>query len=137
MSFTISWSLLTLMSIEAVMPSNHLILGHPLLLLPSIRVFSNESTLSVRWPKYWSYIYTYIYLFIYICKLNHFAIHLKLTQLHESAILQKKKKKKTELTKVKEVIREILGDFVFFQGILAFTSRGGGNSCNSYQIYAV
>ena len=84
------------------------------------------------------YIYIYIYIFIYICKQNHFAIHLKLTQLHESDILQKKKKKKkTELTKVKEVIREILGDFVFFQGILAFTSRGGGNSCNSYQIYAV
>ena len=48
-----------LMSIEAVMPSNHLILRHPLLLLPSIfpsiRVFSNESALSIRWPKYWSF----------------------------------------------------------------------------------
>ena len=47
------------MSIESVMPSNHLILGHPLLLLPSIfpsiRVFSNESALSIRWPKYWSF----------------------------------------------------------------------------------
>ena len=54
-----SWSLLRLMSIESVMPSNHLILCHPLLLLPSvfpgIRVFSNESVLCIRWPKYWSF----------------------------------------------------------------------------------
>ena len=51
--------LLKPMSIESVMPSNHLILCHPLLLLPpippSIRVFSNESTLCIRWPKYWSF----------------------------------------------------------------------------------
>ena len=57
--FTISWSLLKLMSIELVMPSNHLILCHPLLLLrsifPSIRVFSNELALCIRWPKYWSF----------------------------------------------------------------------------------
>ena len=54
--FTIFWSLLKLMSIESVMPSNHLILRHPLLLpssFPSIRVFSNESVLLIRWPKYW------------------------------------------------------------------------------------
>ena len=54
-----SRSLLRLMSIESVMPSNHLILCHPLLLLPSIfssiRVFSNESDLHIRWPKYWSF----------------------------------------------------------------------------------
>ena len=54
-----SQSLLKLMSIESVMPSNHLILCHPLLLLPSIppsiRVFSNESVLYIRWPKYWSF----------------------------------------------------------------------------------
>ena len=54
-----SWSLPKLMSIESVMPSNHLILCHPLLLLPSIfpsiRVFSNESALLIRWPKYWSF----------------------------------------------------------------------------------
>ena len=54
-----SQSLLKLMSIESVMPSNHLILCHPLLLLPSIfpsiRVFSNESTLQIKWPKYWSF----------------------------------------------------------------------------------
>ena len=57
--FTISWSLLKLMSIESVMPSNHLIFCHPLLLLPSIlpsiRVFSNELALCIRWPKYWSF----------------------------------------------------------------------------------
>ena len=55
LSFTISWSLLKLVSIESVMPSNHLILCHPLLLLPSvfpsIRVFSNESALRIRWPS--------------------------------------------------------------------------------------
>ena len=54
-----SWSLLKCMSIELVMPSNHLILCHFLLLLPSIfpsiRVFSNESALHIRWPKYWSF----------------------------------------------------------------------------------
>ena len=56
---TNSWSLLKLMSIESVIPSNHLILCHPLLLLPSIfpsiRIFSNESALLIRWPKYWSF----------------------------------------------------------------------------------
>ena len=56
LSFTISWRLLRLMSIESVMPSNHLILCRPLLLppsiFPSIRVFSNESALQIRWPKY-------------------------------------------------------------------------------------
>ena len=56
---TNSWSLLKLMSIESVMPSNYLILCHPLLLLPSIfpniKVFSNESVLCIRWPKYWSF----------------------------------------------------------------------------------
>ena len=59
LSITNSWSLLKLMSIESVMPSNHLILCCPLLLLhsvfPSIRVFSNESILHIRWPKYWSF----------------------------------------------------------------------------------
>ena len=58
LSITNSWSLLKLMSIELVMPSSHLILCWPLLLLPpirpSIRVFSKESTLHMRWPKYWS-----------------------------------------------------------------------------------
>ena len=58
LSFTVSQSLLKLMSIESMMSSSHLILGHPLLLLPpippSIRVFSNESALFMRWPKYWS-----------------------------------------------------------------------------------
>ena len=59
LSITNSWSLFKLMSIRSVMPSNHLILCHPLLLLPSIfpsiRVFSNESVLCIRWPKYWSF----------------------------------------------------------------------------------
>ena len=59
LSITNPWSLTKLMSIKAVMPSNHLIFCHPLLLLPSIipsiRVFSNESVLHIRWPKYWSF----------------------------------------------------------------------------------
>ena len=59
LSFTISQSLLKLVSIESMMPSNHLILCHPVLLLPSIfpsiRVFCNESALHIRWPKYWSF----------------------------------------------------------------------------------
>ena len=59
LSFTVSQSLLKLMSIESVMSSNHLILCRPLLLLPSIftsiRVFSSESALRIRWPKYWSF----------------------------------------------------------------------------------
>ena len=61
-SITNSWSLLKLMSIESVMPSNHLILCCPLLLLPSIfpniRVFSKESVLHIRRPKYWSFIFS-------------------------------------------------------------------------------
>ena len=58
LSITNSWSLLKLMSIESVMPSNHLILCRPLLLpsiFPSVRVFSNGSVLCIRWPKYWSF----------------------------------------------------------------------------------
>ena len=59
LSITNSWSLLNLMSIESVMPSNSLILCHSLLLqpsiFPSIRVFSNESALCIRWPKFWSF----------------------------------------------------------------------------------
>ena len=59
LSITNSWNLLKLMSIELVMPSNHLFLCHPLILLPSIfpsiRVFSKEYVLHIRWPKYWSF----------------------------------------------------------------------------------
>ena len=59
LSFTVSWSLLKFISIESVMVSNYLILCYPLLLLPSvspsIRVFSSESALRIRWPKYWSF----------------------------------------------------------------------------------
>ena len=64
LSFTISQSLLKLMSMESVMPSNHLILCCPLLLLPlifpSIRVFSRELALHIRWPKYWSFSFSII-----------------------------------------------------------------------------
>ena len=58
---TLSWSLLKLMPMKSVMPSNHLILSHSLLLpsiFPSIRVFSNESALYIRWPKYWNFIFS-------------------------------------------------------------------------------
>ena len=59
LSFINSRSLLKLTSIQLVIPSNHVILGHPLLLLPSvfpsIRIFSNQSVLCIRWPKYWSF----------------------------------------------------------------------------------
>ena len=59
LSFTISWSMLKLMSIESVMPSNYIILCYLLLLtpliFPSIRIFSNVSVLHIRWPKYWSF----------------------------------------------------------------------------------
>ena len=62
LSISNSRSLLKLMCIESVMPSNHLILCHPLLLLPSIfpsiRIFSNKSALCIRWPKYWSFSFT-------------------------------------------------------------------------------
>ena len=62
LSFTMSWSLLKLMSIESVMPSNHLILCQPLLLLPSIfpsiRAFFNELALCISWPKYWSFVFS-------------------------------------------------------------------------------
>ena len=59
LSFSVSWNLLKLMSIESVMPYNHPVLCRPFLLLPSIfpsiKVFSNESALHIRWPKYWSF----------------------------------------------------------------------------------
>ena len=62
LSITNSWSLLKLMSIKSVMPSNHLILCHPHLFLPSIfpsiRIFSNESVLRIRWPEYWSFTFS-------------------------------------------------------------------------------
>ena len=67
---TNSWSLLKLMSIKSVMPSNHLILCHPLLfpssIFPSIWVFSNESVLRIRWPKYWSFSFS-------ICSSNEYS----------------------------------------------------------------
>ena len=86
LSITNSQSLLKLISIESVMPSNHLILCHPLLLLPSIfpsiRVFSNESVLHIRWPKYWSFSFNishyhqksivYIRVYSWYCTLHGF-----------------------------------------------------------------
>ena len=64
LSITNSWSSLKLTSVESVMPFSHLLLCHPLLLLPpvppSIRIFSNESTLRMRWPKYWSFSFSII-----------------------------------------------------------------------------
>ena len=70
LSITRSWSLLKLMSMESVMPSNHLILCHPLLLSPAIfpstRVFSNESVLHIRWPKYLSFSFS-------ICPSNEYS----------------------------------------------------------------
>ena len=64
LSFTISWSLLKLMSIESVMPSNQLILRRPLLFLPSIfpsiRVFPNESVLCIKWQKFWDFSFSII-----------------------------------------------------------------------------
>ena len=70
LSISNSWSLLRLMSIKLVMPSSHLILCHPLLLplsiFPSIRVFSNESVLHIRWPKYWSFSFS-------ICPSNEYS----------------------------------------------------------------
>ena len=74
LSITNSQSLLKLMSIELVMPSSHLILCHPLLLLPpippSIRVLSNESALCIRWPNYWSFSFN-IRLYCSICNKNN------------------------------------------------------------------
>ena len=65
LSITNSWSLLKLMAIESVMPSNHLILGRLVLfppsIFPSIRVFSNESVLPIRWPKYWSFSFSIVF----------------------------------------------------------------------------
>ena len=98
-----SWSLLKLMSIKLVMPSNHLILCHPLLFLPSIfpsiRVFSNESVLHIRWPKYWSFSFSispsYEYLGLISFRMNRLNLAVQQTlnsllQYHSSkaSILQ-------------------------------------------------
>ena len=70
LSITSSWSLFKLMPIESMMPSNHLVLCRPLLLLPSIfpsiKIFSNESILHIRWPKYWSFSFS-------ICPSNEYS----------------------------------------------------------------
>ena len=96
LSITNSQSFLKLMSVESVMPSNHLLLCHPLLLLPSvfpsIKVFSSESVLCIRWPKYWSFRFSFaLYLnancsedkthFFVLCGPKHSAWHVAGTQL--------------------------------------------------------
>ena len=90
LSFTNSQSLLKLMAIVLVMPSNHLILCRPLLLLPSIfpniRVFSNESVLHMRWPKYWSFSFSISPSNEYsglISWLDHLAVQGTLKSLHQ------------------------------------------------------
>ena len=97
MSFTVSGSLLKLMPIEPVMPSNHLILCRPILLLPSvfpsIRVFPNKLALCIRWPKYWSFRYSinpsneYSRLFSFrIDWFDHFAFQKTLKSLLSTTI---------------------------------------------------
>ena len=87
LSITISCSLLKLMSIESVMPSNHLILYRLLLLLPSIfpsiRVFSNESVLCIRWPKYWSFSFSISPSSEYSVGENKESLILVLVKLHQ------------------------------------------------------
>ena len=77
LTITNSWSLLKLVSIESVMPSNHLILCCPLLLPPSIflsiRVFSSESALCIRWPKYWSFSFSISPSYELLLLLSHFS----------------------------------------------------------------
>ena len=77
LSITNTWSLLKLMSTELVMPSNHLILCHPLLLMasifPSIRVFSNESVLCIKWPNYWSFSFN-VYLGLISFRIDWFDV---------------------------------------------------------------
>ena len=102
LSSTVSWSLLKFMSIETVMPSNHHILGHNLLLLPSIfssiRVFSNESTLHIRWPKYWTFNFgispSHVYSGLISFRIDWFAVQgtLKSVLQHhslETSVLQR------------------------------------------------
>ena len=77
LSFTISWNLLKLMSIESVKPPNHLILCLPLLLpsnFPSIRVFYSESALHIMWPKYCSFSFSIIYIYIHTHHFRFFSL---------------------------------------------------------------
>ena len=110
LSFTISWSLLKPMSIESMMSSNHLILCCPLLLLPSIfpsiRVFSNQSALRIRWPKYWSFSFSnspskpafslssFTFIMMLLSSSSLSAIRSQLTYI--IALSEKKKKKPLE-----------------------------------------
>ena len=103
LSFTNSWSLFKLMSIESVMPSNHLTLCHPLLLLPSIfpsiRVFSNELALPIRGPKHWNFSFSISHSNEY-SGLNSFSmdwLDLLAVQGTLKSLLQNKQKKKSLL----------------------------------------
>ena len=84
----VSWSLLKLVSIESVMPSNHLILCYPLLLLPSIfpsiRVFSNELALCIRWPKYWSFSFGISHSNEYSASICFFVFHTGMFKLRDA-----------------------------------------------------
>ena len=99
LSFTNSRSLLKLMSVESVMPSNHPILCCPLLLLPSIfpsfRVFSNESALRIRWPKYWSFSFSIgpfnVYIHIYMCLCIYLYLYLYLFSIFISLFIEREK----------------------------------------------
>ena len=95
LSFIISQNLLKFMSFESVMPANHLILCHSLLLLPlifhSIRVFSNGSALSVRWPKYWSFCFKispfFFFKFYFIFKLYNIVLVLPNIEMNPPQVL--------------------------------------------------
>ena len=93
LSITNSWSLPKLMSIELVMPSNHLILCRPLLLppsiFPSIRVFSNESALRIRWPKYWSFSFNISLSSAYSGQISFRMDWLDLSRVFSNTIVQK------------------------------------------------
>ena len=90
LTFTISWSLLKLMSIESAMPSNNLILCHPLFLLPSvfpsIRVFSSESALCIRWPTYWTFSISLSNEYSHCMKYTH-TVTLRKQIPHEQSLL--------------------------------------------------
>ena len=116
LSFTITRSLLRLMSIESLMPSNHLILCRPLFLLPSIfssiRVFSRESVLHIRWPNYWSFCLVNNAILIFFLTLNSPYLFLART------LIEKNSKGKYVLARNHEVVTTLY----WKDGILEFLS---------------
>ena len=112
---TISRSSFKLTSIESVMPSSHLILCHPLFLLPpippSIRVFSNESTLRMRWPKYWSFRFSIIpskeHPGLISFRMDWLDLLAVLSQPHTHTHTQKLKKKKKSLYYLYSLLKEL------------------------------